>query len=98
MALLENLVDRNQGLERLDFIGKDRLSVCVVSFPSECGIASERAPYTLIPDQKAWDDLWSQVYTMHARTCLRLGEISSLLVAFLMLMASSWSVLFEAAS
>lgn len=30
---------------------------------------------------------------MHARTCLRLGEISSGLVAFLMLTASSWSVL-----
>ena len=30
---------------------------------------------------------------MHARTCLRFGEISSLLVAFLMLIASSWSVL-----
>lgn len=34
---------------------------------------------------------------MHARTCLRFGEISSLLVAFLMLMASSWSVLIDRA-
>lgn len=46
-----------------------------------------------MPDQKAEADLWSQVYTIHARTCLRLGDISSLLVAFLMLIANSWSVL-----
>lgn len=45
--------------------------------------------YTFMPAQKACEDLWSQVYTIHARTCLRLGEISSGLVAFLMLTASS---------
>lgn len=45
--------------------------------------------YTFIPAQKDCEDLWSQVYTIQARTCLRLGEISSGLVAFFMLTASS---------
>lgn len=51
--------------------------------------------YTFIPAQKDCEDLWSQVYTIQARTCLRFGEISSGLVAFLMLTVSSWSVLVD---
>lgn len=45
--------------------------------------------HTFMPAQKDWEDLWSQVYTMQLRTCLRFGAVSSGLVAFLMLTASS---------
>ncbi len=44
-----------------------------------------------MPAQKDWEDLWSQVYTMQLRTCLRFGAVSSGLVAFLTLIASSAS-------
>jgi hypothetical protein len=44
-----------------------------------------------MPDQKAIEDLLSHVYTIQLRTCLRLGAVSSGLVAFWMLMASSLS-------
>lgn len=55
MSLLENLVDRDQGLERLNLIGENRLAAVVVSFTFlECvAFESERLPYTLMPDQKA---------------------------------------------
>jgi hypothetical protein len=42
-----------------------------------------------MPAQKAADDLWSHVYTIQLRTCLRFGAVSSMLVAFRILMASS---------
>lgn len=30
-----------------------------------------------MPAQKEREDLWSHVYTMHARTCFRFGAVSS---------------------
>lgn len=44
-----------------------------------------------MPAQKAVELLWSQVYTIQERTCLRFGAVSSMLVAFLMLMPNSLS-------
>lgn len=31
-----------------------------------------------MPAQKDMDDLWSHVYTIHARTCFRFGAVSSI--------------------
>jgi hypothetical protein len=92
VSFLKHFVDCYESLEGLDLVCEDRLPVRRVL--EESG-RKERAveAYTLMPAQKAWEDLWSHVYTMQARTCLRLGEISSPFVAFFMLMASSWSVL-----
>src|SRR4051794_17351225 len=50
---------------------------------------SFRSTDTFMPAQKATEDLWSHVYTMQLRTCLRFGAVSSILVAFRILIASS---------
>jgi hypothetical protein len=56
VAFLENLMDCNQSLECLDFVGEDGLAWNVsTSSPSN------RGTYTFMPDQKDWEDLWSQV-------------------------------------
>jgi hypothetical protein len=44
---------------------------------------------TFMPAQKAPELLWSHVYTMQLLTCLRFGAVSSILVAFRILIASS---------
>jgi hypothetical protein len=48
-----------------------------------------RMTNTFMPAQKAPEDLWSHVYTMQLLTCLRFGAVSSILVAFRILIASS---------
>jgi hypothetical protein len=56
MAFLENLVNCYKSFECLDFVGEDGLAYNV----------STSSPwswetYTFMPDQKDWEDLWSQV-------------------------------------
>lgn len=76
VAFLENLVDGNKGLERLDLVGQDRLPVGVISMSAQVHSHFLVSPkysastYTFMPAQKAADDLWSHVYTMQLRTCL----------------------------
>jgi len=53
------------------------------------GEGSNGRTNTFMPAQKAPEDLWSHVYTMQLRTCLRFGAVSSILVAFRILIASS---------
>lgn len=68
MTLLQNLVYRNESLERLDLVGKDRLSVGGDVSPGQTTSPNhghraiiQLSTYTFMPAQKAADDLWSQV-------------------------------------
>lgn len=90
MAFLKDLVYRDQSFEGLYFVREDGLAAEAMSVEL-LSQALARATHTFIPDQKACEDLWSQVYTMQLRTCLRFGAVSSGLVAFLMLITSSVS-------
>lgn len=67
VALLENLVYCDQGLERLDLVGEDGLpmkneAVSAISrtIPLTTSFRYSKT-YTFIPAQKAADDLWSHV-------------------------------------
>ena len=79
VALLENFVDRDERLERLDLVGEDRLparrkhtsqSYTSGYLPHSSSPSAPQNTYTFMPAQKAADDLWSHVYTMQLRTCL----------------------------
>lgn len=79
VALLENFVDRDERLERLDLVGEDRLpatrkhtsqSYTPADIPYSSTSSAPQNTYTFMPAQKAADDLWSHVYTMQLRTCL----------------------------
>lgn len=67
VAFLKDLVYRDQGLERLDLIGEDRLPRMDTDMSATCAVntiaCSQDVPdtYTFMPAQKAADDLWSQV-------------------------------------
>lgn len=74
VALLKNLVDRDERLERLDLIGEDRLPTTRTHTgqpyaPAQFHPIRNWNTYTFMPAQKAADDLWSHVYTMQLRTC-----------------------------
>lgn len=79
VALLQNLVDRDERLERLNLVGEDRLpttrkDTCQpntpeATSPSHSLPSATQNTYTFMPAQKAADDLWSHVYTMQLRTC-----------------------------
>lgn len=66
MTFLENLVDCDESLERLDLIGKNGLPAtqhtrqpsATTSFAVP---ATRMCTYTFMPAQKAADDLWSHV-------------------------------------
>lgn len=91
MPFLEDFVYSNQSLISLDLIGKNGLAA--KQHRQRISPTSVIFTYTFIPAQKAWEDRWSHVYTMQLRTCFRFGAVSSGFVAFLMLIANSWSVL-----
>lgn len=66
MTFLENLVDCDEGLERLDLVGKDGLPATKHTHqpsanPSFANPATRVFTYTFMPAQKAADDLWSHV-------------------------------------
>jgi len=52
-------------------------TLCTVIKALNVCTSSARMGCTFMPAQKDCEDLWSQVYTMHARTCLRFGAVSS---------------------
>ena len=56
MALLQDLMDGDEGLERLNFVGEDRLAVEQVESTREVMMEGGRETYTLMPDQKAAED------------------------------------------
>jgi hypothetical protein len=56
MALLENLMDGDEGLERLNFVGEDRLAVAQLGSTREVMMEGGCETYTLMPDQKAAED------------------------------------------
>jgi hypothetical protein len=66
VALLKNLVYRDQGLERLDLVGEDGLPVkneavsAIMRMPHSMPVGYPKT-YTFMPAQKAADDLWSHV-------------------------------------
>lgn len=60
MTFLKHLVYRDERLERLDFVGKDRLAKRRRDRVSLCMKAikdTNRQAYTFMPAQKALDDL-----------------------------------------
>lgn len=67
VTFLKDLVYRDQGLERLDLIGEDRLPRMDTDMSATCAVNTiaclQDVPdtYTFMPAQKAADDLWSQV-------------------------------------
>lgn len=67
MTFLKNLVDRDERLERLDLVGKNRLPAmegytsAPVSSTSPTIHITQMMTYTFMPAQKAADDLWSHV-------------------------------------
>ena len=71
--------------------------LCKYMASREVQITLEEGPatYTFMPAQNAPEDLWSHVYTIQLLTCLRLGAVSSILVALRILMANSASDLYR---
>lgn len=69
MALLQNLMDGDKRLVRLDLVGEHRLAIGIGTRgsvwkrarPEGRRIIGDDITYTFIPAQKAAEDLWSQV-------------------------------------
>lgn len=59
VALLEDFVHGNEGLERLDFVGEDWLPGAWLAV--QAAYTNWRRTYTFMPCQKEFEFLWSHV-------------------------------------
>lgn len=91
VALLQDLVHSDQGLERLDFIRKDRLHPKARP-ERDGGVIIPRIDDAFCPQQcEQLEEMQNGENAL--RTCFCLGAVSSGFVAFLMLTTSSASAL-----